>query len=848
MEKMDRGLISDELRKLLLSFSVDIPDDASGNSFVRDVLDDFFVHNFVSDTRSLSHGVVLTRDLFPKEETFKRFPPTVHVLEVNIDSDPETWEEKRDSLKLFLLLLEKENLVKLILVHSDSMGIIDAKLRVYQKYRGYIEAYNIYLQHVYEEFDEIVQSIAYKNVSYFEEFVGAMIEAFSKESLEAVIIEAIDMSLIEDNIAKLCYEVSIEYKNDIVGTVKTGSYNCYSAFTVRAIKQILVKETLKKTAKSLAAAIRPGIVHHIESVVQKTLVQKLGDVVCDMSGIGLVYNRMQFPFTTTFRFLLNILSGWIENIVIFVIRIFHPVDINSKEWRGKVAEEIYQKILERRQKILALALEEILNICWQTTEDLKDIQHRLKEFKRKVLPSDQKQIIKEWLKRDVLQDKKALENHPSIMQYIAGHRLDGQPVVKVFLRDNDKDAQIDFKNACYDLEDTELEFVNVAEKSMEIQRQAEKMKLCERNAPAIDKKTRNEIKQVIQEHGGKIYATYSNVVGMRIGKVRSVGDEIEDNPCIVLYCLDKNLIPFGEKPLPKTIAGCPCDIREDYVMFGHCPNRCPASRQNLPEPGCSIGIPSVDSSGSVGFLVEPKNPTEQFRCGFLTASHVAVKRFKELNHHKSLLSMSHLSLEEHPIVHPSWQDNGHMDNAVGQVVESFCGNYGLCQTGLDFALVRIHGCREEEKEALPIVNDEELDFDGETKVTKSGRTTGTTIGDLTDDSLTVRVDTSFLSRGYIAFFNCYAVENITEQNAFFRQGDSGSGVYVMEKDETLKPLGIAFASLFSQTAVCKIDSIIQKLDLKIVRYLDNKQTQLLMSQTGNVTEEKLPEQEPMDCV
>lgn len=304
-------------------------------------------------------------------------------------------------------------------------------------------------------------------------------------------------------------------------------------------------------------------------------------------------------------------------------------------------------------------------------------------------------VIKEWLKRDVIQDKTALEKHPSIMQYIAGRRLDGQPVVKVFLCDDDEDAQIGFKNACYDLEDMELEFLNLAEKSKEIQRQAEKMKLCERNAPAIDKMTRNEIKQVIQEYGGKIYATFSNVVGMRIGKVRRIGDEIEDNPCIVLYCLDKNLIPFGEKPLPKTIAGWPCDIREDYVMFGHCPERCSASRQSLPESGCSIGIPSVDSSGSVGFLVEPKNPTEQFRCGFLTASHVAVKRFKELNHHKSLLSMSHLSLEEHLIVHPSWQDNSHMDNAVGQVVESFCGNYGLCQTGLDFALVRIHGCREE---------------------------------------------------------------------------------------------------------------------------------------------------------
>lgn len=304
-------------------------------------------------------------------------------------------------------------------------------------------------------------------------------------------------------------------------------------------------------------------------------------------------------------------------------------------------------------------------------------------------------VIEEWLKRDVLQNKRALEKHPSILQYIAGRRLGGQPVVKVFLRDNDKDAQLDFKNACHVLENTEIEFVNLAEKSKEIQRQAEKIKLCEKNTPAIDKSTRNKIKQIIQEHGGKIYATYSSVVGMRIGKVRCFGDKIEDNPCIVLYCLDKNLIPFGEKPLPTTIAGWPCDIREDYVMFGHCPNRCPASRQNLPEPGCSIGIPSVNSSGSVGFLVEPKNPTEQFRCGFLTAAHVAVKRFKELNHYKSLLSMSHLSLEEHPIVHPSWQDNGHMDNAVGQVVESFCGNYGICQTGLDFALVRIHGCREE---------------------------------------------------------------------------------------------------------------------------------------------------------
>lgn len=126
------------------------------------------------------------------------------------------------------------------------------------------------------------------------------------------------------------------------------------------------------------------------------------------------------------------------------------------------------------------------------------------------------------------------------------------------------------------------------------------------------------------------------------------------------------------------------------------------------------------------------------------------------------------------------------------------------------------------------------------KVTKSGRTTGTTIGYLIEDSLSIKVDMSFLSMGYFAFYNCYAVENRTKEEAFFMQGDSGSGVFVMEKDKTLKPVGIAFASLLSQTAVCKIDTIIKKLDLKIVRYGDSKQKQV-----ENIFSEI--NQEPMEC-
>lgn len=132
-------------------------------------------------------------------------------------------------------------------------------------------------------------------------------------------------------------------------------------------------------------------------------------------------------------------------------------------------------------------------------------------------------------------------------------------------------------------------------------------------------------------------------------------------------------------------------------------------------------------------------------------------------------------------------------------------------------------------------------------VTKTGRTTGTTYGYLKDNCLTVKVNRSFLSRGYFAFFNCYAIENNTDIQPFFLEGDSGSGVYVMENGKPSKPLGIAFAYLDSQTAVCNIAMIVDKLDLQIVRYLENKENLKTFEELKIPDEEKKGKlQEPME--
>lgn len=305
-------------------------------------------------------------------------------------------------------------------------------------------------------------------------------------------------------------------------------------------------------------------------------------------------------------------------------------------------------------------------------------------------------VFAEWSKREVIQDKATLQIYPSILKFIAGRRSDGKPIAKEFLQHDDKEAKEHFKKCCKVSEDTQFEFVNVEKYSKQIFEEVERLNCYEKKAPPLSKQALAHLGEIIHEKGEQIYARYSNVIGIGVSPVRCVGCEILEQPCIVLYCLDKSIVPYGEKPLPELLEGWRCDIREDFVLFGNCPNPCPSHSRNFPEPGCSIGIPFVDSAGSVGFLVEPKNGSNNYRlkCGFLTASHVAIQGFQELYHQDRLLSMSHLARRDHSIVHPSWQD-GYTGYEVGQVVESFCGNYGLNKIGMDFALVKNQKCRQE---------------------------------------------------------------------------------------------------------------------------------------------------------
>lgn len=293
--------------------------------------------------------------------------------------------------------------------------------------------------------------------------------------------------------------------------------------------------------------------------------------------------------------------------------------------------------------------------------------------------------IDEWIQRKVIEDRASFQNYPSIIKCIAGQR-DDKNVVKVYLScATSEETKKAFRQQC-NLNNTDFEFVNIGETN-EMPEEINQIKALDREDPDIDRATVIKLKKNIREHTRELYARYSNIIGIQIGK--RVHCDTQGQLCIILYCLDKTLIPFGEKKLPDTFAGCPCVFMEDFFMLGNCTEVCKSA--DSPELGCSIGIPSDEFSGSVGFMYKSRN-LSAFKSGFLTASHVAIKNCHNLHSNDELheLTKHRLGQKKHSIVHPSWKDSGGKNQVVGHVKQAYYGNNSLPDgsiEGLDLAVV-----------------------------------------------------------------------------------------------------------------------------------------------------------------
>lgn len=121
-----------------------------------------------------------------------------------------------------------------------------------------------------------------------------------------------------------------------------------------------------------------------------------------------------------------------------------------------------------------------------------------------------------------------------------------------------------------------------------------------------------------------------------------------------------------------------------------------------------------------------------------------------------------------------------------------------------------------DKDALDVINTDDLTYTE--MVTKTGRATGTTYGYLDEGVMFAKIEYPPLSGTMNDFPELYIVKDIPETPPFFRKGDSGSGVFVMGNQDKPLGIGIAISEQSSETYVCKINEIVNRLGLAIVKY------------------------------
>ena len=274
---------------------------------------------------------------------------------------------------------------------------------------------------------------------------------------------------------------------------------------------------------------------------------------------------------------------------------------------------------------------------------------------------------------------------------IAGER-DGNSLIKVFLRDKGKiPSEKEVREKCSISPNVKINFASVTkerEKNVNIRKRIRKNK----NINPLSKEERvimGNMQEQLQNYEVLLMANHTNLVG--IGVSRILDDETRiGQPCIVFHCIDKTIIPFGERTLPKFLEGYPVELKESLFNFAYCQN-CPAL-----DNGCSIGRHDDNqSAGSVGFFV--KNHSLPTEIGILTVAHVAFSTGNLASLYDKCNVFSDTDdknqAKHYKIVHPSSMDSETVE-VIGHVERACCGNFTkekgtkMSCVGIDAAYVK----------------------------------------------------------------------------------------------------------------------------------------------------------------
>lgn len=278
--------------------------------------------------------------------------------------------------------LNPKGVPRVILIKSSAMQLREAKQKVYAEYAHYIDAEDIYIQHASENFDYVAKLYAFKRASAFSEIVKSLKRSIPLAQLASIISTAADRAMTREKIRTKCYDVYIECEGERIGTVRSSTYRCFYSGTVNSIKQVLVKATLENIGNELGSEIGKDILQHIRSKVQSELQHDMLRLQFEMPPE--IIESLSFAIIGAITFIFFPLLGLVLAMGSIVVTFFNSVDVNSTEWRRKVANEVYDKVQENRNEILKKIQEEVRQMCEKTVEDLESAVQQIEKLKSSI--------------------------------------------------------------------------------------------------------------------------------------------------------------------------------------------------------------------------------------------------------------------------------------------------------------------------------------------------------------------------------------------------------------------------------------------------------------------------------
>lgn len=105
-----------------------------------------------------------------------------------------------------LFEMEEDTRTRVILIRSKYLPVVLSKLIVYKNFKHVINEKGFFLQHEYEEIDDVAKMIAYRVISSFCSSVESLINAFTAD-LRRNMAFYFDKQLTAEKVGKICSKV-----------------------------------------------------------------------------------------------------------------------------------------------------------------------------------------------------------------------------------------------------------------------------------------------------------------------------------------------------------------------------------------------------------------------------------------------------------------------------------------------------------------------------------------------------------------------------------------------------------------------------------------------------------------